>query len=159
MKHRVTQHTEQPLWDGGACLLKELLTAQICMLHTFSLSNLAECTPTTHTGWPAYLRSSAASSGSTCMQLMQQYVQKSSTSTFPFSSLQALRKNHLLTQNVLHVWVGPCHHSLIEDGSQVSSMAWQPPQHSLPPGQMMKIDEYQKEGSRAQDPPGQPQGR
>ena len=41
---------------------------------TFSLSNLAEWTPTTVTGCPAYLRSSAASSGSTCMQLMQQYV-------------------------------------------------------------------------------------
>lgn len=39
---------------------------------SFSLSNLAECTPTTATGAPAYLRSRKARSGRTCMQLMLQ---------------------------------------------------------------------------------------
>ena len=101
VRQHVTQHTSIPLQAGGACLLTDLLTAaQVWPLLTFSLSNLAECTPTTHTGWPAYLRSRAASSGSTCMQLMQQYVQKSSNSTFPFSSLQAPRKTPLLARSL-----------------------------------------------------------
>jgi hypothetical protein len=49
---------------------------------SFSLSNLAECTPTTARGCPRKAASSAARSGSTCMQLTQQYVQKSRTTTW-----------------------------------------------------------------------------
>ena len=49
-----------------------------------SLENLAECTPMT-TSWLAYLASSFFRSGMMCMQLMQQYVQKSSNTTFPLS--------------------------------------------------------------------------
>src|SRR5256885_15948311 len=50
-----------------------------------SLVNLAECTPITTSASPC-LRSRRLRSGRTCMQLMQQYVQKSRTITLPRSS-------------------------------------------------------------------------
>lgn len=49
-----------------------LLPAFLMASESFSLSNLAEWTPTTEKGLPWYLRSRKARSGRTCMQLMQQ---------------------------------------------------------------------------------------
>src|SRR5438105_948948 len=53
---------------------------------TFSLSNLAEWTPTTTNSF-SYFFSSLARSGRVWMQLMQQKVQKSSRTTLPLRSL------------------------------------------------------------------------
>lgn len=66
----------------------------------FSLSNLAEWTPTTANGESAYLDSRRAKEGRTCMQLMQQNVQKSYTTTLPLSSLKALHPGFSLCQNL-----------------------------------------------------------
>ena len=51
----------------------------------FSVSNFAAWTPIT-TNCSGYAFSSFFNSGSTCMQLMQQYVQKSNSTTLPRSS-------------------------------------------------------------------------
>ena len=62
------------------------IAARMCSL-SFSASNLAECTPITTSGSSRWRSSRSCRIGSTCMQLMQQYVQKSSTTTCPRNSL------------------------------------------------------------------------
>mmetsp|Transcript_43720 Transcript_43720/g.71068 ORF Transcript_43720/g.71068 Transcript_43720/m.71068 type:complete len:213 (-) Transcript_43720:98-736(-) len=55
-----------------------------------SLSNFAEWTPITANGSSLYLSSKCLRSGNTWRQLTQQYVQKSSSSSFPLSSFDTL---------------------------------------------------------------------
>src|SRR2546425_1470099 len=73
-------------------------TARLTFCGSFSEMNLAEWTPMTTTGSFAKRSSTRRSTGRTCMQLMQQYVQKSSTATRPRRSPATLRGRRALIQ-------------------------------------------------------------
>nr|GMD40624.1 hypothetical protein Iba_chr10aCG11140 [Ipomoea batatas] len=62
---------------------------------SFSLSNFAECTPTTTNCISLYFFSRNSRSGSTCIQLIQQYVQKSRRTTLPLKSCPPHQKYSL----------------------------------------------------------------
>src|SRR5579875_393267 len=62
-----------------------LLTACSMFLRSCSLENLAECIPMNTTGMSENFSSSSARTGRVCMQFMQQYVQKSNTTTCPLN--------------------------------------------------------------------------
>src|SRR6185312_10223200 len=67
------------------CDISYLATACSIFFLSCSLRNFAECTPMNTTGTSLYFSSSSASTGNVCMQLMQQYVQKSKTMIWPLS--------------------------------------------------------------------------
>src|SRR5438046_2887729 len=73
-------------------------TARRMFCGSFSEMNFAEWTPMTTTGSFAKRSSTRFSTGRTCMQLMQQYVQKSRTATRPRRSEATLKGRRVLIQ-------------------------------------------------------------